>query len=66
VRLAICLLLVVYTDAIEYIVSENRYDIYEDFGPFFTIWITPLAFVLFFAWPVAIGTISFFYCGEYS
>jgi pheromone a factor receptor len=66
VRLAIFFLLVVYTDAIEYIVSKNRYDIYEDFGPVFSLWNTPLTFVFFRAWPVAIGTISFFYCGEYS
>jgi pheromone a factor receptor len=26
--------------------------------------ITPLTFVLFSAWPVAIGTVSLFYCGE--
>ena len=27
--------------------------------------ITPLTFVLFSAWPVAIGTVSLFYCGEF-
>ena len=30
------------------------------------MWISPLSFVLFQAWPVVIGTVSFFYCGEYS
>jgi hypothetical protein len=54
--LAILLLLVAYMYAIEYIGSENRYDIYEDFGPVFSVWCTPLAFVLFYAWPVAIGS----------
>ena len=49
---------------VEYVVSGNRYNIFEDLGPLPSIWVTPLAFVLFFAWPVAIGTISFFYCGE--
>jgi hypothetical protein len=51
---------------LEYVVSGNRYNIFEDFGPFFAIWNTPLAYVLFFAWPVAIGTVSLFYGGEYS
>jgi pheromone a factor receptor len=45
----------------EYVVSANRYDIYEDFGPAVSMVITPLTFVLFSAWPVAIGTISLFY-----
>ena len=50
----------------EYVVSDYRYYIYEDVGPIFYIRITPLSFVLFDAWPVAIGIVSFFYCGEYS
>lgn len=62
-RLAIRLLLVAYTDAIEYIVSMNRYDIYEDFGPNVSFWVTLPAFFLVLAWPVAIGTVSLFYCG---
>jgi pheromone a factor receptor len=66
VRLAICLLLLFNTDAIEYIVSENRYDIWEDFGPYVSTWITLPAFFLIFAWPVVIGAVSLFYCGEYS
>jgi pheromone a factor receptor len=66
VRLTIRLLLAVYTDAIEYIVSPNRYDIYEDFGPYLSCWVTLPAFFLFWAWPVAIGVVSLFYCGEYS
>jgi hypothetical protein len=49
----------------EYIVSPDRYNIYEDFGPFLTPGVvTPLTFILFSAWPVAIGTVSLFYCGE--
>jgi len=47
----------------EYVVSGHRYNIFEDFGPAFTIVITPPAFVLFFAWPVAIGCVSLVYCG---
>ena len=65
-RLAIRLLLVVYTHAIEYIVSPNRYNIFEDVGPFLSSQITLPAFFLCFAWPVAIGAVSLFYCGEYS
>ena len=49
----------------EYVVSSNRYDILEDFGPVFAIVVTPPTFILFYAWPVAIGTVSLFYCGEY-
>jgi len=48
--------------ATEYVVSGNRYDIFEDFGPNFSMVITPLTFVLFSAWPVAIGTVSLYYC----
>ena len=51
---------------LEYVISGHRYDIFEDFGPFFFFTTTPLAFVLFHAWPVVIGTVSFFYCGGYS
>ncbi len=50
----------------EYVVSSNRYVIFEDFGPYTATLTTPPTFVLFSAWPVAIGTVSLFYCGEYS
>jgi len=60
------LLLVVYTDAIDYIVSANRYIIFEDFGPFISIWATLPSFFLIFAWPLVIGIVSLFYSGEYS
>ncbi|KAF8468713.1 pheromone receptor [Russula ochroleuca] len=46
----------------QYVVSSNRYNIYEDFGPAFALVITPLTFVLFYAWPVVVGTVSLFYC----
>ncbi|KAF8468710.1 pheromone receptor [Russula ochroleuca] len=46
----------------QYVVSTNRYDIFEDFGPVFAIVVTPLSFILFYAWPVVIGTVSLFYC----
>ena len=49
----------------EYIVSTNRYNIIEDFGPAFTSAVSPLTFFLFDAWPVAIGIVSLFYCGEH-
>ncbi|KAF8468718.1 STE3-like pheromone receptor [Russula ochroleuca] len=46
----------------QYIVSSNRYNIFEDFGPSSSSVLTPLTFVLIYAWPVAIGTVSLFYC----
>ena len=45
-RLAIRLLLVIYTDAIAYVVSAKRYIIFEDVGPFFTMWRTLPTFFL--------------------
>ena len=42
----------------------NRYDIFEDFGPYFATALTPPTFALFYAWPVAIGCVSFFFCSE--
>ena len=42
----------------------NRYNIFEDFGPRTSVVTTPLTYVFFSAWPVAIGTVSLFYCGE--
>jgi pheromone a factor receptor len=49
----------------EYIVSPNRYDIFEDIGPTYTVVLTPPTFVLFYGWPVTIGLVSLYYCGEY-
>jgi pheromone a factor receptor len=49
----------------EYVVDERRYMIFEDYGPSFDIASTPAALLLFSAWPVAIGIISFVYCGNY-
>ena len=49
----------------EYVVSSNRYNIFEDYGPSFSNGSSPLTFFLFSSWPVAIGTVSFSYCGEY-
>jgi pheromone a factor receptor len=43
----------------------NRYNIFEDFGPFPSTAQTPLAIILVHAWPVAIGTVTLFYCGEH-
>ncbi|KAF8491698.1 pheromone receptor [Russula emetica] len=45
-----------------YIVSANRYNIFEDFGPNISVWITLPTFFLFSAWPVAIGAVSLFHC----
>jgi hypothetical protein len=49
---------------LEYVVSANRYNIFEDFGPDPSLVNTPLTFVLFYAWPVAIGSVSLIYSGE--
>jgi pheromone a factor receptor len=49
----------------EYVVSANRYDIFEDFGPIISTYCSWPAFVLFYTWPVLIGCVSLFYCGEY-
>jgi hypothetical protein len=38
--------------------------IFEDFGPAFSIALVPQAFILVYAWPLAIGTVSLYYCGE--
>lgn len=48
--------------ATEYVVSGHRYDIFEDFGPVFSIVLVPQAFYLYYAWPVAIGCVSLVYC----
>ncbi|KAI0274471.1 pheromone A receptor-domain-containing protein [Russula aff. rugulosa BPL654] len=40
---------------LQYIVSENRYNIFEDIGPFFNTQTTLPAFFLFYGWPVLIG-----------
>ncbi len=50
---------------LEYVVVANRYILFEDFGPFISFWDTLPTFFLVFMWPVAIGIVSFFYCGEY-
>jgi pheromone a factor receptor len=50
---------------IDYVVSGHRYNIFEDFGPCLSIVLTPPTFYLYYAWPVAIGCVSFVYCGEY-
>jgi len=48
--------------ATHYVVSGHRYDIFEDFGPIYSIVLVPQAFYLFYCWPVAIGCVSLVYC----
>jgi pheromone a factor receptor len=48
----------------QYIVSQNRYNIYEDVGPVYSNSLVPETFIFFFAWPVVIGCVSLVYCGE--
>ena len=50
----------------DYVASPTRYYIFEDYGPFLATVTTPLSFILFYTWPLAIGVVSFFYSGEYS
>ncbi|KAH9963550.1 GPCR fungal pheromone mating factor [Russula dissimulans] len=47
---------------IVHVVLEDRYQIFEDFGPYPSIAITPPSFFLFFAWPLAIGCVDCVYC----
>lgn len=46
---------------LEYIVAGHRFKIIEDFGCSVGTVITPLAFVLVFSWPLAIGVVSALY-----
>jgi len=46
----------------QYIIALNRYNIYEDFGPFYDNHVMGETFLLFYAWPVVIGCISAVYC----
>jgi len=46
----------------QYVVSGHRYNIYEDFGCTFAMVNMPPTYILFFAWPIAIGCVSLVYC----
>ncbi|KAI0053504.1 fungal pheromone STE3G-protein-coupled receptor [Auriscalpium vulgare] len=46
----------------QYIVAGHRYDLYEDFGPYWFTWNTVPAYPLSIAWPLAIGVVSAVYC----
>ena len=48
----------------EYVISIRRYTIFEDFGPAFSNAAMLPTFFLFHAWPLVIGIVSLFYCGE--
>jgi len=60
--LLICLGIPLIQIPAQYIVSSNRYDIFEDFGPVMASANTTWAFILFYSWPVVIGCVSCFYC----
>lgn len=47
----------------EYMISFHRFTIFEDFGPVFSNALVVESIFLFAAWPVAIGCVSFVYCG---
>ncbi|KAF8259095.1 GPCR fungal pheromone mating factor [Lactarius quietus] len=46
----------------QYIVSDYRFNIVEDFGPYLSVSLVYPAIPLFYAWPLVIGTVSFGYC----
>ncbi|KAI0270665.1 pheromone A receptor-domain-containing protein [Gloeopeniophorella convolvens] len=48
--------------ALQYVVEGHRFDIFEDFGPYFFTWNTTPAYPLSLCWPLAIGCISLVYC----
>lgn len=60
--LLICTCLPILQICAQYVVSPNRYNIYEDLGPMFATKLTPPTFFLLYSWPVAIGLVSAFYC----
>ncbi|KAF8484428.1 pheromone A receptor-domain-containing protein [Russula emetica] len=47
---------------VQYVISIHRYAIFEDFGPTLSNALMLPTFFLFFAWPLAIGIVSLFYC----
>ncbi|KAJ8081619.1 a-factor receptor [Marasmius tenuissimus] len=58
VDLAICVGIPVLAMILHYIPQGHRFDIFEDFGCWFTVYNTWVAFVLVFAWPLAIACVS--------
>ncbi|KAJ8075726.1 a-factor receptor [Marasmius tenuissimus] len=58
VDLAICVGLPVLAMILHYIPQGHRYDIFEDLGCYPSVYVTWVAFVLVFAWPLAIACIS--------
>jgi pheromone a factor receptor len=52
----------IYRDA-EFFVSSYRYQIVENFGPWYSTDYTVVAIFLVIGWPVVIGNVSFVYCG---
>jgi pheromone a factor receptor len=49
----------------EYIVAGHRFDIYEDYGCAVVTYNTPLAYVLFWSWPLIISVVSACYGGKF-
>lgn len=49
---------------IEFVVSYHNYSIFEDIGPIFSNALIIETVFLFSAWPIMIGCVSFFICGE--
>jgi len=57
----ICVGIPILQMAIQYVVEGRRYDMFEDFGPFYHIVLRPPSIPLFYAWPIVIGCVSLFY-----
>jgi len=55
---------IAHMDDEEYIVSGHRYNLFEDFGPSYSIVNMPPSYFLFYAWPLMIGCVSFVYSCE--
>lgn len=47
---------------LQYIVQGHRFNIFEEIGCYPATYNTPLAYVLVFAWPLALGCLSAYYC----
>ena len=46
---------------VDYFIEGHRFNILEDIGCYPAAYLTPLAFVLLFCWPLAIGVVSAVY-----
>ncbi|KAH6907369.1 pheromone receptor Rcb2 B44 [Coprinopsis sp. MPI-PUGE-AT-0042] len=59
----ICVLFPLVYIALQYVVQGHRYDIFEDIGCYPALYNTALTYVISYIPPLALGVISFIYCG---